>query len=110
MNEKLSGDLSVEELIELRNYHENQIGYMQHERFIHLIVTLFIALFLMLALGFSMVIRTFTGTALSLILLVLESAYLIHYFHLENGVQRWYGISNEIDYRLGKVDIKLRKS
>jgi len=31
---------------------------------------------------------------------VLEGAYLIHYYRLENGVQRWYRLADEIDGHL----------
>jgi cell division protein FtsW (lipid II flippase) len=89
--------ISTKELLALRTLHHKRLRFMQHERLIHLIVTFFIALFLLLALGFSMVVKTWTGLSLSIIMLVLVSAYLIHYFHLENGVQRWYKISDEID-------------
>ena len=30
-------------------------------------------------------------------------AYLLHFFRLENGVQRWYHLSNRIDHELGRV-------
>lgn len=105
----LDKELTEIELLNLKEYHAKQIFFMQHERFIHLVVTLFMALFLLLSLGFSMSVRTYAGAVLCLLLLILVSAYIIHYFHLENGVQRWYGLSNEIDLRLGKTPNKLEK-
>jgi hypothetical protein len=27
----------------------------------------------------------------------------VHYFRLENGVQRWYELANRIDQQLGRV-------
>jgi len=33
----------------------------------------------------------------------LSSVYLVHYFRLENGVQRWYHLANRIDERLGLI-------
>ena len=40
--------------------------------------------------------------ALCVLLLVLLCAYLVHYFRLENGVQRWYHLANQLDERLGR--------
>jgi hypothetical protein len=35
------------------------------------------------------------------LLLLLEIPYLIYYFRLENGVQQWYHLTDEIDLRFG---------
>ena len=84
-------------------FHETQMRRMQNERLIHLIVTLFVATFFLLVLGFSIVQPTWPGMTLSLLFLGLLSAYLIHYFRLENGVQRWYHLADRIEARLGRV-------
>jgi len=94
------GDLSLEEL---RSFHAAQIQYMQHERLIHLIVTMFIATFFLLSFGFVFHWATWPGFGLVSLLLILLVAYLIHYFRLENGVQRWYHLQNRIDAELGRV-------
>ena len=41
---------------------------------------------------------------LTLLLLGLTSAYLVHYFRLENGVQRWYHLQDRLDARLPPRD------
>jgi len=84
----------------LAGYHKTQIGFMQHERLIHLLVTLAIALFMVLCAGISFIADERYFAAISAILLILLFAYIIHYYHLENGVQRWYGIYNEINARI----------
>ena len=68
--------------------HLIKIGFFQHERLIHLIVTVFYAIIFLifLALGFLSPIF-FIITAIILILLI---CYIIHYFHLENGTQYLY--------------------
>ena len=73
---------------EVINNHLTKIQFFQHERFIHLIVTMFYALFFFLffALGYVHYLF-FIPTLLLLILLI---CYIIHYFHLENGVQYLY--------------------
>lgn len=80
----------------LRVVHERMIARMQHERLIHLIVTMFIALFGLLSVGFAALTHHLFSFALSLLLLGLVSAYLVHYFRLENGVQRWYHLADEL--------------
>lgn len=62
--------------------------YFQHERLIHLLVTLCVGIILMLALALFAAKTDLLYGALLLILIVLETAYIIHYFRLENGVQR----------------------
>jgi protein-S-isoprenylcysteine O-methyltransferase Ste14 len=100
VRDMLEKKLDEEKLKELLAYHDKQIQWMQHERFVHLIVMLFVFLFTLLSFGFT-VIRTSTPSIiLSGLLLILSVVYLIHYYRLENGVQKWYLISNEIKRRL----------
>jgi hypothetical protein len=94
------GDLPLEEL---QTFHARQIRFMQHERLIHLIVTMFVATFFLLGFGFVVHWTTWPGFGVVTLLLVLLVAYLVHYFRLENGVQRWYHLANRIEERLGRV-------
>src|SRR5512138_2676884 len=87
---------------ELRELHEVQLRRMQHERLIHLIVTMFCANFLLLAIGYTSARPSIAGALLAGLLLVLVAAYLVHYFRLENRVQRWYHLANRIDAKLGR--------
>jgi len=68
--------------------HLIKINFFQHERLIHLIVTIFYAIIFLifLTLGFLSPIF-FIITAIIFIFLI---CYIIHYFHLENGVQYLY--------------------
>ena len=61
------------------------------------------ALFLLLSLGFATVVPTLASMGLRLLLLELTVPYIVHYFRLENGVQRWYHLQNRIDAELGRV-------
>ena len=90
-------------MAELKDFHERQIRYMQHERLIHLIVTLFVSTYLLLIVGFIAVHPIWPAFALAALLLPLVGAYVVHYFRLENGVQRWYELANRIDKQLGRV-------
>jgi hypothetical protein len=89
-----------EKLKELLAYHDKQIQWMQHERLVHLIVMLFVCSFTLLILGFTMMNISIPAIILFVIFLILSVAYLIHYYRLENGVQKWYDISNQIKQRL----------
>jgi len=89
---------------ELLAYHDKQISWIQHERLVHLMTMLFVCLFFLLAFGFTMVHFTLPYLLLTALLLVLSVAYILHYYRLENSVQRWYVLSNKI--RLKRLEIK----
>jgi len=86
----------AEKLRELLAYHDKQIKWIQHERLVHLIVMLFVCLFTMMIFGFAVIRPSLSVILLFVILLILSAAYLLHYFRLENGVQKWYVIAGEI--------------
>ena len=100
VQEMLENKLDKEKLKELLAYHDKQIQWMQHERLVHLIVMLFVCLFTLLSFGFTIIRTSTPSIILSGLLLILSVAYVIHYYRLENGVQKWYLISNEIKRRL----------
>ena len=79
-NKKIKEDVIDNHLI--------KISFFQHERLIHLLVTLFYALFffIFMALGFVHCIFFIIAGALLIFLLF----YIVHYFRLENGVQYLY--------------------
>ena len=85
-----------DELKKLLAYHDQQIQWMQHERLVHLIVTLFVCLFTMIIFCFSVMQTSVPAIILFVVLLILSGAYLIHYYRLENGVQKWYEMSDQI--------------
>ncbi|MBN1365351.1 MAG: hypothetical protein JW976_11145 [Syntrophaceae bacterium] len=100
VKEMLEKNSNNEKLREIFAYHDKQIQWMQHERLVHLIVMLFVCLFTLIIFGFAVIYTSVLFIVLFVILLVLSVAYIIHYFRLENGVQKWYLISNEIRRRL----------
>lgn len=74
----------------LLNEHLVQIGFFQHERLIHLLVTLTFAI-LTVASVLTIVITGYLPlAALAALLLVLLIPYVAHYYLLENGVQKMY--------------------
>ena len=73
----------IEELIK-------QIEFTQHERLIHLIVTVFVGLSTLILLGLGMIIESISFIIVSLITLVLFMFYIFHYYFLENTTQELY--------------------
>ena len=73
---------------EVIEQHLIKIGFFQHERLIHLLVTLTYALALLL-LCFLVVNYPLLSLAIIIVTIFLVF-YVKHYFHLENGVQYLY--------------------
>ena len=89
-NKKITKDIIEKHLI--------KINFFQHERLIHLLVTLFYGLLFIIfcALG----IVHFMFYPIAIILLIFLLFYVVHYFRLENGVQ----------YMYKQYDVMLKKS
>ena len=70
--------------------HLVQISFFQHERLIHLIVTVLFALLEVVTLCTSVIIFTPFLGILVVLILVLLIPYVRHYYILENEVQKMY--------------------
>ena len=79
-NKKITDDVIQKHLI--------KIGFFQHERLIHLLVTLFFGLLFIIFMALGTIHYLIFVTAI--IVLVLLMFYIVHYFRLENGVQYLY--------------------
>lgn len=92
----------------IRKEHLVQVGFFQHERLIHLIVTVIFALLTVLSVGMAyLLMAQGTDGAGSLLLvvaafLVLLIPYVRHYYILENEVQKMYRQYDEIAAKLGE--------
>ncbi|MCR4558321.1 MAG: hypothetical protein K5779_10935 [Saccharofermentans sp.] len=86
-------DAPVEKTKEVLSEFETKIAYFQHERLIHLMVTLAFASFLLFEI-FSLFILPasfiYAGILLVLIFFGLSIGYIMHYYFLENSVQKMY--------------------
>lgn len=71
--------------------HLIQISFFQHERLIHLIVTVTFALLEVIVIGLCVVSFTLGVGLLAFALLILLIPYIRHYYILENEVQKMYG-------------------
>jgi hypothetical protein len=87
-----------EELAELLEYHQKQIQNFQHERLVHLLVTLFFGLGVLILFVTNLAFPSVGSAILFLVFLVMSVFYVKHYFSLENKVQRLYKISEEIKH------------
>lgn len=82
--EKIKNKTSIiEELL-------NQIKFIQHERIVHLIVTVFVGLVTLLLLGLGITTELLGFIYVSLITLVLFLCYILYYYFLENTTQELY--------------------
>lgn len=73
-----------------------QIGFFQHERLVHLIVTVTFALLTMIAILGVILEPQSALFILILLLVVLLVPYIRHYYILENGVQKLYKYYDEL--------------
>ena len=80
--------------------HYIRIRWLQHERLVHLLVMLFVALLLMMTFLLMFFFPSFLLVLLFVILLVLTGFYVGHYYFLENTVQRWYVLADQMGDRL----------
>ncbi|MGN0583973.1 MAG: hypothetical protein ACI4JD_00820 [Ruminococcus sp.] len=70
--------------------HLQQIAFFQHERLVHLIVTMTVAILTLLSMGIALVTQIMTMLLLTGVLAVLFIPYILHYYLLENEVQKMY--------------------
>lgn len=79
-DKKYDNDIISEHLI--------KISFFQHERLIHLLVTLFYALIFIIFLG--LIMLTYLFILIAVILFIFLLFYIRHYFYLEHCVQYMY--------------------
>lgn len=96
--EKTSDKLGPIERMKVAEYHKEMVANFQHERLIHLIVTLFFSGIALVLLGFLGYDIAYYGFALELlpfytltaIVVILSACYVKHYYFLENHIQALY--------------------
>lgn len=82
--------------------HREKLAWLQHERLIHLMVTLATLLAFLAVTG---AFFLYPGLLLGLLFLALTAfllAYMFHYFLLESSVQYWYLLWEEIRRSSGR--------
>ena len=78
--------------------HLEKIRWLQHERLVHLIVTVMTVMAELLAVWLTLTRPELApwSAAVVLLLAVLLGFYFYHYFFLENAVQRWYKLAERM--------------
>lgn len=87
----LKRQIQSAELEKIIDEHLRQLQFLQHERLVHLIVTMAV----MLLVGVVGIACILHPLCLS-IELILELFYLRHYYFLENTTQYWYRLYNQL--------------
>ena len=94
LEERQAAGVSPEELL---LWHEKKLAWIQHERLVHLLVTMLTAAAFLFSVALGFLAEWNPAVLLlQLILLILFGAYLRHYFKLENTVQHWYRIADRL--------------
>lgn len=91
---KYEDGLSAEgkELEALRSELLIHIGFMQHERLIHFLVTMLFAIVMFICIAGVVCFDAMAFFPILALILCLLIPYIAHYFFLENNVQKLYGI------------------
>lgn len=91
---------SKEELEALRAEHLVQVSFFQHERLIHLIVTVLFALLEVISLVMVMMSPELFTLLLTVTVLILLLPYIRHYYILENEVQKMYKQYDKLSHEI----------
>lgn len=79
-----------DELLKMRGELLQRIEFYQHERLVHLIVTMSFAVLFLIALAMTLTVGGWGAVALTILFLGLLVPYIKHYYFLENSVQKMY--------------------
>lgn len=94
--QRLSACADLPELEEILAEHKDKIGFMQHERIVHFLVTTLFALVLAIFIIGLLLTENMALLILVTIILVLLAFYIKHYYFLENTVQQMYKVYDEM--------------
>lgn len=94
----LTGESTAEDIDweEVLSDHLIKISQFQHERFMHLIVTMTFAICAIIVMCFSVYLCQMVLTLLLLVILLLLIPYIFYYFMLENNTQAMYPLYDGI--------------
>lgn len=79
-----------DELLKMRGELLQRIAFYQHERLVHLIVTMSFGVFFLISLALTLTVGGWGAAALTILFLGLLIPYIKHYYFLENSVQKMY--------------------
>ena len=88
--DKLLKKKNIDNIDEIISTHLIKISFYQHERLIHLIVTSLVAILLIISFLYTITVPTLGLILLTLMFILLIVPYIVHYYFLENNVQKLY--------------------
>ncbi len=103
----LESGKEIEDIETIKKELLTEIQFWQHERFVHLIVTVLFALLTMMIVVALFFYKSIFVLVLLGMLLVLLVPYIRHYYILENGVQTLYTFYEELTKREHKIPEEL---
>ncbi len=89
-------DDETTDLEALKREHLVQIEFIQHERLIHLLVTIMCCILLFIGLCVFFISGFTAFLIINALLLILDFGYLLYYFFIENSTQKLYRLYNQI--------------
>lgn len=93
----ISGKKKAEDIELIKTEHLRQIQFMQHERFIHLVVTCLFAIMLFICIAAFLISDGGIMFIVLIILLLLPiPPYVWHYYFMENSTQKMYAQYNKL--------------
>jgi len=99
----LQNELTEEEIKFLRENLLTQILFFQHERLIHLIVTVTFAAATVISLACIVITKSIIMSVFLLLLLSLLVPYIRHNYILEKGVQKLYEYYDLLEKKISKL-------
>jgi len=98
--ELLSKNILPAEVVELLENHREKLANLQHERLIHLIVTMTVSICTVIFTSVTIFVPQPAFLIVDLMLAILLVAYLGYYRKLENTTQKWYGLTDRIKSKI----------
>lgn len=95
-NKKLKSEIKEEDLSFEKEKMLNHINFYQHERLVHLLITLAFTIYLLFSLVMSLIYPSIPMFLLFIILLIMVAFYIRYYYILENGVQQLYKLYDKL--------------
>ncbi|MBR5681803.1 MAG: hypothetical protein IKW96_00805 [Ruminococcus sp.] len=96
IEDRLEKCSSASEIDEIMDEHLKKIGFMQHERIVHFLVTMLFSVILAIFIAVLVFTPNLPTLLLVTIILVLLIFYIKHYYFLENTVQKMYKVYDSI--------------
>jgi len=82
--------------------HLRKTSWLQAERLVHLLVTLAFGFFSLISLALVLFFKE-NGLAIMTFLFTITTLfYVVHYYHLENRIQKWYRLADRLKKSLNR--------